>query len=167
MQLFALYVGGKAPKSLIEVHDVFFCIAKDIEHAQSMLRKKWWGLPNQVHIDSYIILTSIDGHKIELVKEPFEESKKLFFVHFGGYYEHLFGEVHQSAFFIAEDAAEAIRKGRNTLCVDLLEQHLDSCVDVENILNFDEMDGYYLHFIEDREAEVSKATPGYLFLSCV
>jgi hypothetical protein len=167
MQLFALYLGGRAPKSTIEVHDVVFCVAKNIEEAYPIAKEKWWGLKNQVHIDSYIELTQIDGHTIELMQEPSGESKKLFFLYFGGYGEHLFGEIHQGAFFIGEDQEEVIKRGQESLCQGLFQQHLDSCIDVETLLTLDEIDGFYLHFIPSPEAPISRPIPGYHFLSCL
>ena len=161
MKLFGLYLGGRVARCNIEVHDVIFCVAKSLEETYPIVVKKWFGDPSKVHIDSYIELRHVDGYRIELSYKTTENEKKLFFLHFGGYLRGLFGEMHQSAFFVAEDEREAIRKAKETLCFGLYEQHLDECINVENLLTISEIDGYHLIFTPDPLTPSSKADPGY------
>lgn len=164
MKLFALYVGGRAPQSKIEVHDVIFSVVESLEEIDRVIHQKWWGISERVHIDAYIELTHIDGYRIELTEEPSEEELKLFFTHYGGYSNKPFGEVHESGFFVAKDISEAIKRGRETLCQGLYQQHLDDCIPLE------EIDGYYVSLVPEPEAIASKVVPGYRsinFLSCI
>ncbi len=164
MKLFALYVGGRAPQSNIEVHDVIFCVASSLEDTDEIIQKKWWGVPERVHVDAFIELTHIDGYAIHLTEELSEERFKLFFVNYGGYSKNPFGEMHESGFFVAQEVSEAIRRGRESLCGGLYQQHLDDCIEIE------EVDGYYVSLVPDLESPSSSVVSGYRsinFLSCI
>lgn len=161
MKLFALYLGGRALGCSVEVHDVVFCIAKTLEETYPTVIKKWFGDPCQVHIDSYIELTHVDGYRIELSEEIVDQENKLFFVQFGGYLHGLFGEIHKSIFLVAKDQGEAIRRGKEILNLGLYQEHLDECLDIENLTTISKIEGYYLIFIPDLERPSSAACPGY------
>jgi hypothetical protein len=81
-KLFAVYLGGRADRCNIELHDVVFVVGSSIEEAYPLLAKKWFGNLQGFHIDSYVELQNIDGYKIEITKDfPKEESsKKLYFI---------------------------------------------------------------------------------------
>lgn len=108
MNLFALVIGGSHEKSLVELHDVRFCIASSLEDTFEELRKSWWGLPETLHIDAWGVLSCADGHRVHIRREPAPEgSPRLFFVNLGGYDPGQFTELHQNVFVVAPDERKA------------------------------------------------------------
>lgn len=178
-KLFAIYLGGRADRCNIELHDVVFAIGASIEDTYPQLGKKWFGNYNRYHIDSYIELKYVDGYEIQLVKKKSEKSEpnKLFFVNFGAYEENLFGEVHQCAFYVGKEKAEAIQKAKKNLCINMIQTHCDDNLvvddhvetafgefDLDDLIEIDQVDGYHLTFTPLKENLVSKAVPGYIKL---
>jgi len=171
-KLFAVYLGGSAPRSNIELHDVVLVVGKSLEETFPKLKQKWFGSPTHTpHIDSYIELTQADGFEIHVVpKKSSNNEFKLYFVNFGAYTENLFGEVHQSAFYVAKNKSEATGKARKELCVGLMQCHLDNHLEVKNIGEFDvddvleieDIDGHQLEFIPIEDKTTSRAHPEYL-----
>jgi hypothetical protein len=155
-KLFAVYLGGRADRCNIELHDVVFVIGTSIEETYPMLVKKWFGDPCHVHIDSYMHLQNVDGFEIELTKElPEIDHKKLYFINLGAYKPYEFTEYHQSEFYIAESAPEAVRRAKSELCQGLQTIHKDDVVlldrishpldyDVDDVLEIREVDEYYI-----------------------
>lgn len=177
MKLFAVYLGGRAPRSNIELHDVVFVTGPSLAETYPKLKEKWFGFPEKIpHIDSYIELTHADGFQISLTQgNDGKNSLKLYFVNFGAYTENLFGEVHQSAFYVATDKAEATQKARNELCLGMIQTHLDDHLDVEGLVEFGKfdvddvleigyVDGYHLEFTPSEVKTTSLACPGYITL---
>lgn len=177
MKLFAVYLGGSAPRSNIELHDVVFVAGSSLEETYPILKEKWVGYPEKIpHIDSYIELTHADGFQISLTTDSNNlDNLKLYFVNFGAYTENLFGEVHQSAFYVAKDKAEATQKARKELCVGMIQSHLDDHLEVEGLLEFNKfdvddvlevesVDGYHLMFTPCEIKTTSLANPGYIKL---
>lgn len=176
-KLFAVYLGGKAPRSNIELHDVVFVAGASLEETYPQLKEKWFGYPEKIpHIDSYIELTHADGFQIHLVEgRPNDNGYKLYFVNFGAYTENLFGENHQSAFYVAKDKASATQKARKELCVGMVYPHLDDHLEVEGLIEFgkydvddvleiETVDGYHLEFIPSDIKTTSLAHSGYKLL---
>ena len=174
IKLFAVYLGGRAPRSNIELHDVVFVTGSSLEETYPQLKEKWFGHPEHIpHIDSYIELTYADGFQINLTFDTSSrENHKLYFVNFGAYTENLFGEVHQSAFYVAKDKAEATQKARKELCVGMIQSHLDDHLEVEGLVEFgkfdvddvlevESVDGYHLVFTPCEIKMTSFANPGY------
>jgi hypothetical protein len=177
MKLFAVYLGGSAPRSNIELHDVVFVAGSSLAETYPKLKEKWFGYPEKIpHIDSYIELTHADGFQINLTTDSnIEGNYKLYFVNFGAYTENLFGEVHQSAFYVAKDKAEATQKARKELCVGMMQSHLDNHLEVEGLIEFgkfdlddvlevETVDGYHLAFTPCEVRATSCAIPGYIKL---
>jgi hypothetical protein len=77
-KLFAVYLGGRAPKAVTEVHDVVFVTGKTINHTYEQLMDKWFGTPKDLHLDSWMELDVIDGYRITLSPNKIESEKKLF-----------------------------------------------------------------------------------------
>ena len=154
-----------------------FVVGSSLEETYPKLKEKWFGYPEKTpHIDSYIELTHADGFEISL---SFGSSGiggyKLYFVNFGAYTENLFGEVHQSAFYVAKDKAEATQKAREELCVGMIQSHLDDHLeveglvelgkfDVDDVLEVESVDGYRLSFTPCALKTTSIANPGYIRL---
>ena len=177
MKLFAVYLGGRAPRSNIELHDVVFVAGSSLKETYPKLKEKWFGYPEMIpHIDSYIELTHADGFQIRLIQGVCKQDDyKLYFVNFGAYTENLFGEVHQSAFYVANDKASATQKARKELCVGMIQTHLDDHLevetrvefgkfDVDDVLEIDSVDCYHLECTPSEVKATSLACPGYLRL---
>ncbi len=69
MKLFAVFLGGRAEKCNTELHDVVFTCGNKIEETYFDLIDKWFGLPDKLHIDSWVELTYVDGYKVSLSKK--------------------------------------------------------------------------------------------------
>lgn len=156
-KLFAVYLGGRADRCNIELHDVVFVVGSSIEETYSLLPKKWFGNLQGFHIDSYFELQNIDGYKIEMTKNlPKEESsQKLYFINLGAYKSGEFTEYHQSAFYVADSAPEAIKRAKSELCQGLETIHKDDVVlldrvsnpldfDVDDVMEIKQVDEYYI-----------------------
>lgn len=155
-KLFAVYMGGRATGCSIELHDVVFIVSESIEKAHEKLAKKWFGYPNKCHIDTWMEMTHVDGYNVQLSNELTESNTlSIFFINFGGYKQGIFEELHQSAFYVAQNKQEAIQRARRELCPDMFQRHLDDSYDIQEILESDvddvievkEVDGYYIKLI--------------------
>ena len=51
MKLFAVFLGGRAEKCNIELHDVVFTCADEITECYDDLLDKWFGDTKRLHID--------------------------------------------------------------------------------------------------------------------
>src|SRR4051812_4577682 len=100
MKLFAVYLGGRAPKANTELHDVVFAVGENIEATYPQLVEKWFGDPRGLHLDSWLELDVVDGWRISLSNSPSSQPQKLFFVNMGAY-DDSFTELHASGFFVA------------------------------------------------------------------
>jgi hypothetical protein len=171
-KLFAVYLGGRADGCNIELHDVVFVVGSNIEETYPLLAKKWFGNLQGFHIDSYIELQNIDGYKIALTKNlPREESskeessKKLYFINFGAYKQGEFTEYHQSAFYIADSAPEAIKRAKSELCQGLETIHKDDVVlldRVSNSLDFDVDDVMEIKQVDEYHVSLTPVTSSYI-----
>jgi len=103
--LFMIGIGGDAVNSNIEVHDLRFIVASSIEETYDSLRKDWYGVKDSLHIDSYKVLTEIDGYSVEIGEQS---SKDLYLVHFGGIAKGEFSEFHKMSFLVADNKNEVI-----------------------------------------------------------
>lgn len=159
-KLFAVYLGGKADRCNIELHDVVFVVGTSIEETYPLLAQKWFGNMDGFHIDSYICLEHVDGYDILLTKHASEvdPAKKLFFINVGAYKPFEFTEYHQNAFYITENSAEAVERAKSELCQGLETIHKDDVVlldrvnndleyDVDDVLQISEVDDYYITLV--------------------
>lgn len=174
-KLFAVYLGGRADRCNIELHDVVFVVGSSIEETYSLLAKKWFGNLDHFHIDSYLHLKNIDGFEIELSKKPPKNSssKKLYFINLGAYKPYEFTEYHQSAFYVAEDAPEAVRRAKSELCQGLQTIHKDDVVlldrvsqdfDVDDILEIGKVDDYFISLKPSPSKEQTLPVSAYIRL---
>ncbi len=175
-KLFAVYLGGRADRCNIELHDVVFVVGSSIEETYPLLAKKWFGNMHQFHIDSYICLEHIDGHEVKLTKNASEidPSKKLYFINLGAYKPSEFTEYHQSSFYINSSAPEAVKRAKSELCQGLETIHKDNVVlldkvknpldfDVDDIMEIKEVDDYYISLVPSKQP-VSKPFSAYIKL---
>lgn len=154
MHLFVIYIGGAHSQSLIELHDMRFIIANNIEETYPALRQSWWGIPTSLHLDAWGILTFADGHNILIANSPPQDTtKKLYFVNLGGYDRHQFTELHHNVFVVASDAHEAKQKAVQQVSQwdsphrDYLHE-VDTVFELNNILA---NKNYYVHLVPTKE----------------
>ena len=133
MKLFMIGVGGHM-NSNIEVHDVLFIVGENFEDTFEEIRNSWYGVPNSLHIDSYKVLSEIDGFEVVVGGNS---TKQLFFVNYGGYTSDIFGEIHKNTFLVAEnkDEAEEIAKLNMNKYANM--NHLDTITNVSKMLSPD------------------------------
>ena len=92
MKLFSVFLGGRADKCNTELHDVVFTLGEKIEDTYDDLLNKWFGVPDRLHIDSWVDLSIVEGYKISISKEKKKSDKKLYFVNLGAYEKNRFEE---------------------------------------------------------------------------
>jgi Domain of Unknown Function (DUF1543) len=134
-KLFVIYIGGSTEQSLIELHDIRFVVASQIEETYEELKKSWWGTPKSLHLDCWGALEYADGYKIELVsgdgQPPVADTKKLYFVNLGGYSSEEFTEIHRNVFLVATSEAEAKKRAVASMR-DTQQGHKDYMYEVES-----------------------------------
>ena len=113
MRLFSVFLGGRAYKCNTELHDVVFTLGEKIEDTYADLLAKWFGLPDRLHIDSWVDLDIVEGYRISLSKKKNKSTKKLYFINLGAYEKNKFEELHESKFMVDESKINVKRGRRN------------------------------------------------------
>lgn len=148
MKLFYFYIGGDAPGSLVELHDVRFVIAPDLQSCFPQLKKNWWGIPESLHLDCWGELTSADGHNIHLrATPPAADADKLYFLNLGGYTADEFSELHKNILIVAPRESKARAQALKTI-LHWDAHHKDAEFEVEKIFSVDNAmqgSGLYIH----------------------
>ena len=85
MKLFSVFLGGRADKCNIELHDVVFTLGEKIEDSYNDLLVKWFGLPDRLHIDSWVEINMVEGYKVSLTKEINKTYKKIYYINLDAY----------------------------------------------------------------------------------
>lgn len=148
-KLFLAYLGGGAPKSNIELHDVQFVVGETIEDTFEQLRSRWFGMVEGLHLDSYLEVRFVDGFRVVLRPEASDRPEQLYFVNFGGYDAANVAELHQFGLFVARSAAEAKKKGKASLLTRALQQHKDDVFDVDDCFVVGEVGTHFVHLEPD------------------
>ena len=136
LYLYLVVVGGRIPKANIEVHDVRWVIGSKIEDTFDDLRKDWFGSIDELHIDSYKKIYSVDGYKIKLKKSQNKKSKyniinktrdtkKLWFINLGGYNPKSMQEKHEFGLVVASTASDAKKMAKSKWLNGVLKKHND------------------------------------------
>ena len=68
----------EADKCNIELHDVVFTLGEKIEDSYNDLLGKWFGLPDRLHIDSWVELTWLKDIKFLFQKRKKNKKKIVF-----------------------------------------------------------------------------------------
>jgi hypothetical protein len=161
-KLFAVYLGGRAPRARIELHDMAFVAGDAIEDCYEQILGQWFGAPGHVHIDSWLELDIVDGWKIELSKTPSPQKEKLFFVNLGAYNGSDFTELHAISFHVAADApqAKAAALARH-FTAGVTEPHKDDLVDVDDCLAVTGPKGLHVHLTRTNAVSAQKPSNAY------
>ncbi len=160
-KLFAVYLGGRAPKCNTELHDVVFVVGASVPAAYEQLMDKWFGDPLRVHVDSWLELRVVDGHAVRLQKEPAVGTKKLYFINLGAYLPGQFTEVHANAFVVAESEQEVKSRAKRDLLHGAEAVHTDDLYDIDDCLEIAEVDGHHLELVPTGETQDFAPANGY------
>ena len=144
MKLFMVYLGGTAPGANIEVHDIRFVVGETMKDTYAQLRQQWFGEAKGLHLDSYLEVHNIDGYQIKLVPQPVQQTQKLYFVNFGGYYPSHMAEQHEFMLCVASSAAEAKKRAKATLLTKAQSPHKDDLLALDDLIQLDQLQGYYI-----------------------
>ena len=162
MKLFGVFLGGRADKCNIELHDVVFTCSESIEKSYFDLLSKWFGNPKRLHIDSWIELKYIDGYKIHLSKSKPSHKRKLYFINLGGYDKNKFEELHESKFLVGENRIDIKKKAKKILLLGKDQVHTDDLYDVDDCITIDKVSGYYIHLTKTDILPKLNFNNGYL-----
>jgi hypothetical protein len=161
-KLFAVYLGGRAPKGNTELHDVVFVTGAAIEKTYEQLMDKWFGTPEGLHLDSWMELDIVDGYRITLNPEKQETDKKLFFVNLGAYSEGEFTEIHANKFLVAEAATEAKLRAKSELLTKWPgPAHTDDLYEVDCCIELGRMENFYINLTKTTETSTQKPDSSY------
>jgi hypothetical protein len=144
-KLFAVYLGGRAPRCNTELHDVVFIAGESVETSYERLMDKWFGDPLRLHIDSWVELKVVDGYRIALQPQPPAGGNKLFFINLGAYLPGQFTELHANAFVVAASEVDVKKRAKAELLQGTQSIHTDDLYDVDDCLEIAEVDGQHIH----------------------
>jgi hypothetical protein len=161
MKLFAVYLGGSAPKANTELHDVVFAVGKTIEDTYTQLLNKWFGDPVSLHIDSWLELDVVDGWRVSLTKAPSPSDAKLFFVNLGAY-DHTFTELHAMGFYVTASAPEAKQQALSKHAhTGVNQMHKDDLHCVDDCIALEVVHGLCVALTRTGETSVARPNNGY------
>ncbi len=160
-KLFAVYLGGRAPRCNTELHDVVFVVGVSIEATYERLMDKWFGDPLRVHIDSWVEIRVVDGYRVALRAGPSAQNEKLYFVNMGAYRPGEFTELHANAIVVAADEREVKVRAKRDLLRGAQSVHRDDLYDVDDCLEIAEVDGQHIHLEATTEVEPFAPNNGY------
>jgi len=160
-KLFAVYLGGRAPKCNTELRDVVFVVGDSIEATYHRLMDKWFGDPLRLHLDSWLELRVVDGFRITLGPAPTAGAKKLIFINLGAYLTGQFTELHANAFVVAEGEQEVKARAKRELLHGTQSVHTDGLYDIDDCLEIAEVDGHHLQLAVTTETQAFEPHNGY------
>lgn len=163
-KLFAVYLGGRAPRANTELHDVVFATGARIEDTYIQLLEKWFGDPVGLHIDSWWALDVVDGWRITLSDTPSAGPEKLWFVNLGAY-DDRFTELHAVGFHVAASAPEAKQRALETHSrPGLSEIHKDDLHAVDDLIALGPVNGLSIALTYTGKTSAARPVNGYHLL---
>lgn len=150
-KLYMISLGGKAGGANIEVHDVQFVVAANIDAAIPLLVDHWYGSELKLHMDSYMEINGTDGYALTLTEEKQSEENRLFFAYLGGYKETSTQEVHDVRLMVCGSEREAKSLAMQAEGFDYSQRHVDSVIDVESKLLMTSGDQFYLKLTQTKK----------------
>ena len=148
--LFLVVIGGKAPNANVELHDVRWVIGSKIEDTFESLRRNWFGSIEGLHIDSYKIIKSVDGYKINLknmekdkfkkknLSKDMKNKEKLWFVNLGGYQSDSMQERHEFGLVVARNSLAARKIAKSKWLLGCIKIHKDNLSSLSMISDVDD-----------------------------
>jgi len=160
-RLHAFCLGGRAPGCNVELHDVAFAVGAEVADCHTRLLDAWFGTPDELHIDAWCRLDRVDGHRVELHREPATDGPRLYFVNIGGYVAGEFGERHAWGLFVGHGKAGVKARAKSELLAGKDSIHRDDLHDVDDIIAVDPGGGWHLRLVPDPDAGVPEVVNGY------
>jgi hypothetical protein len=161
-RLFAVYLGGRAPRANTELHDVVFVTGLRIEDTYVQLLDKWFGEPKSLHIDSWLELDVVDGWRVTVTETPSPASEKLFFVNLGAYRDGDFTELHAIGFYVASDALEAKKRALNEhFKSGFAQRHKDDLYAIDDCIALDGVGGLHITLTKTGDMSAARPNNGY------
>ena len=160
--LFAVYLGGRAPKCNTELHDVVFVVGETLKDCRNQIVEKWFGTPNKLHVDSYMRLDTVDSHRLSLRKDKPVSELKLYFINLGAYQKGHFTEFHENRLYVCKDKMEAKARAKTELCGGMDQVHTDDLFEVDDLIEISEVAGYHLELVAEAGLPAPIPINGYL-----
>jgi Domain of Unknown Function (DUF1543) len=137
MTLHFLILGCKPAARHTEQHDVFFGVGNSLKELVPQI-ENFWPDAGKIHIDSWRMVTQVDGFNISVVPKRISlPALKLFFLNLGGYKPNDLEEYHYNILTVAADKAEAITKAKHSAFFKhkVFSAHIDDKygVDVDDV----------------------------------
>ena len=161
MKLFSVFLGGRADKCNTELHDVVFTLGEKIEDTYTDLLRKWFGVPDRLHIDSWVNLSIVEGYKISISKEKKKSDEKLYFVNLGAYEKNRFEELHESKFMVDVNKINVKKRAKELLLVGKEQVHLDDLYDVDDCIEINKVSDFYIVLKKSTKSQNLKFNNGY------
>ena len=160
-KLFAVYLGGRAPRANTELHDVVFATGSRIEDTYPQLLEKWFGNPVGLHLDSWLELDVVDGWRVTLSEAPVSQPEKLYFVNLGAY-DDSFTELHANGFYVAASPEEAKKRALSEHFQSGFElPHKDDVHDIDDCIALENINGLRVTLAKTGEVSKNKPSNGY------
>jgi hypothetical protein len=145
--LYVIYIGGTHEKSFIELHDMRFIVAEQIEETYDELKRSWWGVPASLHLDAWGAVRCVDGYEVQIKDVPADDLEhKLYFVNLGGYDKSQFTELHKNVFVVAPNESKAKVKALKQI-LDWESHHRDYQFEIDGVISMNELSEKKNHFI--------------------
>lgn len=115
LKLFVAFLGARIVTRMFKQHQYFFCICSSFDELKIEAEKYWLesGM-SCLHIDTYMCLEQICGHKVIIRDEQTssrkaidEPEKQLFLINLGGYLAGVLEEQHKKLWIVAINEEEA------------------------------------------------------------
>ena len=144
-KLFAVVLGGYAPRCNTELHDVVFVVGESLESTYPLLLQNWFGTPESCHVDAWAELAVVDGFRVRLDRNPVQGAQRLYFINLGAYDPRHFGELHACAFLVSDHPRKVRERARAELLAGKVAVHTDELFEVDDCLELTEVDGRHVH----------------------
>lgn len=160
--LFVVCLGGRAPGSKVELHDIAFAVGEDIDSTHEQLLDQWFGQPDGLHVDAWARVEQVPGYRVRLSTAASSSDLRLYFVNIGGYAPGELWERHAYALFAGQSPAEVKARARKELLVGRDSVHRDDLYDVDDVLEVRPgVAHWYIHLEADPDAGEPAVTNGY------
>lgn len=139
--LFLAVLGGRTPRSHIELHDVRFVAGCSIDDTLPELRRQWFGSRQGLHLDAWMAVRAIDGWAVGVGREPPEpRPERLWFVNLGAYRPDSLAELHQFGLVVARTSQAAKSAAKRRWLSGAPQQHNDDLCSVDDCLALEQLD---------------------------
>lgn len=179
LHLYIILLGGYNPGDLLEAHNLFVGVGKDLESLKTQMKRSW---QYTTHVDAYMILNQVDGYDI-IIKEgtPAENNENEFPMlvvgNIGYYKEGHFTEFHKLMPFVLKDKNDSIIEklkrdpdfSEGQALSEAARSHLDdkhivNHFDVDDIINVQsKIKGYVIGLVPANEKKENIMKLGYQF----